>query len=1237
MSLEDKLDKIRSPNLESQKQKAIVLAAVESTLQEEGTPTTSTAYFAALLSLLKQSISSTGEVTNDSLAASSVYLLDVVTSFVPAPLLCSKFNDIIIPLLQLLSKPISDALLVRTAIGCLESLLVAQDSAAWALTGAQISPRTAVVALLHLAVDARPKVRKRATDALKNVLQHPPPSPSVDHPAAALCAETALKSLAQLAEAPSRNGSQKHVNGEAPRQTSLIHSLQMIKAVANSSGGWPARNIEQLCRLLLSITKRSDEYLVMAVFDIFEVIFESMAKDSSSAKLSHLMESIMELRPFQNDSQLLPPWLAVLSRAYDVSSQIEPAETFQQLPKTFDAVSAYFCSSSHNIRVSTSEFLISLLINCVPGEMLLEPSVYDEKISQQLCKHATELLNVKFQSAWMEVFNVIGAFFDSLKWRAAPLLDEAIRSIGDMRSNEAFNGKKEADLVLGKAITAMGSSTFLRVLPLNILKEISIEPGRAWLLPILRDHVSNSSIRQFSAELIPLSEVLFQKAVDSAGAERTMETKIFETLVQQIWSTFPGFCDLPTDITEGFDQTLAEMLAKLLYKQSDLRFDICKGLQMLVDSNQAIIQMEGEEDLIKQRRVTKAAAQLNIDHMATFSSNILAVLFNVYSQTLPQHRGYILNCINSYLGIIPNAELDQTFSRVTSALEAELANTIPQNQSTKQKHKQKTGEDQLPLMSHTLMDLIITMSVHLPRESFATLFTISAIMLAKRDEPQLQKKAYKMIPRLATSPSGRQAIQERIFDLQKLLVGSTAQTLPSSRKDRLATFREIVTHLPDSDLSFIPTILAEVVAACKETNQRTRGLAFDLLVAMGERTRKGGTVISANVIQMADGSANVTATIDEYFTMISAGLIGGTSQTISATVTALSRCLFEFKDDLKETTLVELFANLDAFLTSPSREIVRSVLGFVKVSVISLPTPVVLPRLPTLIPNLMRWSSEHKDKFKTKVKHIMERMIRRFGVETVERYTPHANKKLIQHIRKMRDRQKRKKASKDSDESSDDEAPRQSGRFESEYDNAIYDSSSGSEDEGTNRRNASRGSKKPERGTFIMKDDDEPLDLLSKTALANISTTKPSKSPRPSERRNPRGKVNIDGKLVIGMDLDDEAGHGPTASGQSETNATEGGVDAYVEAIAGKHAVQRGQRGKLKIKNQRSGDEMEVDEEEVTTARKDTSRRQSHTGPSSRKSILKHSAAPKSKYHNFKKGRRGLGMPKARGEGAGRV
>ncbi|KAI3002453.1 hypothetical protein CBS147346_5924 [Aspergillus niger] len=1236
-TLAEKLEKIKSPKLQNQHHTAVVLSAVEDTLRDQKADFSPTAYFAALLALLSQSISATQGIVNKDLATSVVYLLDLTTAYVPASILRAKFSQILTGLAPALSLPEVDAPLLRPSIGCLESLLVAQDVAAWNLPHTQIGPRRAIAGLLSLAVDHRPKVRKRAQDALVKVLKSPPPSPSLDHPAADMCAETAMRTLSDSITAAAKSKRGRHdLNGRDTHDPLVIHSLQLVKTLAVASGGWPSKKIEPLCELLMNASRSTNEFITMGAFEVFEVIFSSMANEFSSSKLPRLLEAITDLKPAQNDSQLLPPWIAVLSRGYDVSAQTSPEDTFEKLPALFNMVSGYLASPSSNIRVSASECLVSFLANCIPNSVIIEPSVYDEKTLEKIAKAAMDLLSVKYQAAWREVFNVCAALFDSFKWRSSPFLDDIVKTVGELRSNESFQGKKEADNVLGSAIEAMGPAAVLEILPLNIIEQKNGQPGRVWLLPVLRDNVTNTDLAHFRSEFVPLSEALYQKVMEFSAREKAVEVKIFETLVQQTWAILPGYCELPLDLTESFDQGFAELLSNVLYKQTDLRVDICRALQNLVESNQAILSVEtDEDDLILQRRITKKAAQKNIAHLAGFASNLLAVLFNVYSQTLPHYRGYILQCINAYLSIAPEQELNETFERVTSMLESSVAS---ETEAAKQGNQQTGSGDKMPPTSHTLIDLVIAMSIYLPRTSFANLFAMAAAILnGQTGDQQLIKKAYKLIPRLAQTETGSAALRERSSELQALVLGTADKTPASARRDRMLAIYELVTYLPTSDLHFIPSVLSEVVLGCKESNEKARTASFDLLIHLAKRTtdeekNPAGTKIRNSLVpHMPNDAPDAPATIEEFFTMVSAGLAGSSPHMVAASVTALSRLFFDFHTQLQPTVRSDLVQTVELFLTSNNREIVRSVLGFVKVAVVVLPDEELRARLNSLVPNLMVWSKEHKGRLRSKVKGILDRLIRRFGAAPVEELVGEADRKLVVNIRKLRERRKKKKNSEqdgEDDEENDEPAGQEekSGRsFSNAFDKAVYDSDLDSDDDASEidvdeegvthalkGRKGKRSNKQSEQYIREMSPEDNPLDLLAPDALANISTTKPSVrflNTGPGSRKKRNAKVDSDGRLILGGDDEDV-----DMSAGLDNNAGESGINAYVQAVSGPDAVRRGQRGKLKMaqSQKKGGDDMDVDDDNDNNA----------SGPASR-------PGP---------GRRGLGMPKSHGpSGAGRI
>lgn len=1102
-----------------------------------------------------------------------------------------------------------------------------------------MGPRSAVTGLLNLSLDPRPKVRKRAQEALKNVLRNSPPTPSLDHPAADMCAEAAMMSLKDFADSAANSRKEKR-STDPIHDPSMIHALQLIKTVASGSGGWPSKKIESLCELLIGIARTGNEHMTMAIFDIFEMIFEGMAADEvASSKLPRLLEIITELRPAANDTQLLPAWIAILSRGYDVFAQVEPEDTFLKLPELFEMISQFLESPSENIRISASECLVSFLANCIPNQVILKPSIYDGKTLEKVVKVVEGLFSVRFQAAWAETFNVVGAMFDCLRWRAHPYLLNVTKTIGDMRGSDSFSHKTEADEVLGKSIRAMGPEAVLDVLPLNLTKPAKGQPGRAWLLPLLRDYTANTNLAHFRSELVPLSELMFQKVLDHSG-EKTMEVKIFETVVHQIWSILPGYCDLPLDLRDAFDQSFAEMLANLLYQQVDLRLNICKALQAIVESNQAIASIEEEDDLILQSRVTKVEAQKNLEYLGTFAGNFLAVLFNVYGQTLPGSRGPILQTINAYLSITPSGELKETFDRVCNMLATALQEAAAKDA------KKGGGTDKMPATTHTLMDLVITMSIYLPRESFAALFEIASLVIFKDDDAQLQKKAYKLIPRLAESEAGQLALEERQAELQTMILSSGDKCSAPARRERMAAIAAMVPLIPSDSLHFIPAILSEVVIGCKESNERARSTAFELLVLLGQKmeSANGAMIDITKVPHMPKDAPPTAANIEEFFTMACAGLAGGTPHMISATITAISRILYEFRETLSVATLTELVQTMDLFLTSNNREIVKSVLGFVKVVVISLPRDLVEPRLETLLPNLMVWSHEHKGHFRAKVKHIIERMMRRFGHETVNKYCPEDDRKLVNNIRKTKERSKRQKAAaKEAGEEDSDDGNQQARKgkraFESEFDKALYSSSedeaSGADDDSDDEPARHRGKKGDKKGgarAYIVEDEDEPLDLLDRRALANISSTKPVKM-RAQQRT--KAKVDLDGKLILGGEEASKKRGGADemdVDGGADVGESTSGVGAYVAALKGKDVPTKGLRGKLKWSNKKGKDDddeedgMEVDEESAAAIKAKVAGK---GGP--QKPRGGGHAGGKRSGKGIAAGRRGLGEEKRRG------
>jgi ribosomal RNA-processing protein 12 len=120
--------------------------------------------------------------------------------------------------------------------------------------------------------------------------------------------------------------------------------------------------------------------------------------------------------------------------------------------------------------------------------------------------------------------------------------------------------------------------------------------------------------------------------------------------------------------------------------------------------------------------------------------------------------------------------------------------------------------------------------------------------------------------------------------------------------------------------------------------------------------------------------------------------------------------------------LTEIFTTLIVFLSSANREIVKSILGFIKLAIHTLPIALIRSHLKTLVPSLLTWSNDHKNHFKMKVRHIFERLLRRCSFDEV--YSCAGDEeaaKVLVNIKKRKDRAKRKRANKVEDVGDGDE------------------------------------------------------------------------------------------------------------------------------------------------------------------------------------------------------------------------
>ncbi|KAJ1988392.1 pre-rRNA processing protein [Coemansia spiralis] len=1171
-----------------QQQHAATLLAVEETIKEQNTTAEPSGYFAALLTLLEQQAGP----GHKGLSNAIIYLLSIVLPHVSSQVLRAKFTTMMAVLSQSLDLGSADVALLRSVVSCLETVLVSQDAGSWNQPIAQGTFKS----LLALSTDSKPKIRKRAQEAVSVLLSQPPP-PAAVHPAASIAVRFVLDMLS---------------NAKADTQ-SAIYTLQLVKLTDMI---WPPEEFKELCEALMQLSKLNTPFLTSLSFQSLEALFSNAAESLDEDQFRDLLVAVIDLKPNVNDSTSSESWLKIVQNGYITYASISTESCFESLPDLIDLVFPDIELGKQSTKEAATQCIWAMIRDCIPISKLGSEGIW------QIVKTLTSGLSYRYRESWKLIFLLIAALFQRLGSFAHPTMDALTVEIANMRMEPEFQFKTEADAVLGAAIRAIGPKAFLQMLPLNLnVANRKDEVGRAWLLPLMKSHVRNAPLQYFVSTMLPLADNLVAQSLRFTSQGREIEAKVFIALYHQVWALLSGFCNVPSDIVVAFTPDFAARLASEMQEDPMLRPSICAALHTLLTAIQALAHKEmADGPLTKQQAL--AAEQ----HLARFAPDFLSHLFNVFAQSPGASRGYLVDTITAFLAVISTDEVNATFVKVCTMLDEALKTHKPPEAT---ELTERYLEAHPPPHAHTMVDLAAIMIPYLDTER-ASMFTRAAFLLAQQsDDTVLQKKGYKAIVRLAEQPAGspaRQLIESSINDqLIPMLIESAETVSASSRRERLALISLLSQNLQDNQLHFIPALLSEVIVGAKEANERARNIAFDTLLVMGRRMAQGGDINMA-ILAGDSGSNSGTmqrADIQEYFKIITAGLTAQTPHMISATIAAISRALFEFHEQLGSDYIIELMSVVLMFVVNNNREIAKASLGYVKVISVILPKEILEPHLKDIVPAILKWSHEYKNQLRLKCRHILERLARRLGLETVAKSVPEEHMKLVVNMRKRQQRAKKaKEGGATGGHSHEDTLSAEVGAaasavgkksFGNAYEDVIYGSESELEDSDDERFVKAAGKNNRDRkakkqltsinantsaasgpGAWIKEDTDGPLDFLDRLAFTHFATSDPASKPR---RAISVPKMK-NGKLFF-EDPEEEARKARSAAAAEAVSARNGGEngvgdadegdDYYLQSLKSKDGYYRAPNQKIKFHKRKAGDsdddvEMASDNDDSTAS-----------------------------------------------------
>ncbi|EPS67319.1 hypothetical protein M569_07455 [Genlisea aurea] len=178
-------------------------------------------------------------------------------------------------------------------------------------------------------------------------------------------------------------------------------------------------------------------------------------------------------------------------------------------------------------------------------------------------------------------------------------------------------------------------------------------------------------------------------------------------------------------------------------------------------------------------------------------------------------------------------------------------------------------------------------------------------------------------------------------------------------------------------------ILNEIIIVLKDSNQEGRKVAYDTLHGMSCKLRSS--------------SCSSDAGLYEKFVAMICGYLSGPSPHIkSGVVSAISVLVYSHPGLFN--TMPDVFHSVMELLHSKAIEVIKAVLGFVKVVVSSLQSNDLQRFLFDILDGVLRWSSVSRHYFRSKIIVILEIIVRKCGTGAVKAATPEKFKEFVQGV-----------------------------------------------------------------------------------------------------------------------------------------------------------------------------------------------------------------------------------------------
>ncbi|KAJ6355703.1 hypothetical protein OIU77_006142 [Salix suchowensis] len=976
-----------------------IIGTMSQELKDQNLPSTPIAYFGAASSSLDRLSSSSD--TPPHVIDSLTVILSLVLPQIPIPILKKKrefVSDVVFRVLKL--NYVTEGSVV-SGLKCVAHLLSIRDSVNWA----DISELFGV--LLSFMTDSRIKVRRQSHSCIRDTLQ------SFQGTSALAPASEAITKAFEKFLLLAGGSNADAANGPKGAQQ-VLYALDALRECLPRLSIKCVTTILKYYKTLLELRQ---PVVTRRVTDSLNVVCSHPSLEVSAEPLLDLLCSLALYASTNETSADNMTFTARLldvgmGKVYSLNRQI----CVVKLPVVFSTLKDILASEHEGAIFSATQALKNLINSCI-DEALIKQGVDQVTINmnaetrksgptviEKVCATIESLLDYHYGVVWDMVFQVVSTLFDKLGNYSSYFMRGTLKNLADMQRlpDEDFPFRKQLHECLGSALGAMGPETFLSLLPLK-LEADDLSKVNVWLFPILKQYTIGAHLYFFTESVLSMVGLIKQKSRQLELEGRIISSRSANALVYSLWSLLPSFCNYPLDTAKSF-KDLEKALCGVLSEEKDIRGVICSALQILVQQNKRVTEKQDdptgtEAGIAEQHAISRYTPQVAAENLRVLRSsahNLLTVLSRILLESSKDDGGLLQSTIHEFASIADKEVVKKIFLKTMQKLlnvtqkaaKAENSNSMPIDDSSND-------------LRARLFDLAASLLPGLDGEEINVLY--SAVKPALQDvESLIQKRAYKVLSIILQRYNG--FLTSRLGELLQLMIDVLPSCHFSAKRYRLDCLYYLIAHTPkDSEHrrhDILTAFLTEIILALKEVNKKTRNRAYDVLVQIGHTygdEENGGK--KENLYQ--------------FFNMVAGGLALESPHMISAAMKGIARLAYEFSDLV--STAYNLLPSTFLLLQRKNREIIKANLGLLKVLVAKSQAEGLQMCLGNMVEGLLRWQDNTKNHFKSKVKHILEMLVKKCGMDAVKAVMPEEHMKLLTNIRKIKERREKKHATSSED------------------------------------------------------------------------------------------------------------------------------------------------------------------------------------------------------------------------------